>query len=467
MNILQVSTYDRAGGAEAIATRLIQACKEHGFSATMTVGTQFTRDEAVRAIPRQMPNHTWYRFGIRVAGCCNPFVGKLKGAGWLRQQFIKMAQPARWIARQRGLEDFDHPGTWGLMELFHDRPDVVHCHNLHGPYDWNLMQGGYFDLRALPWLCRQVPVVLTLHDAWLLSGHCAHSFDCSRWRTGCGKCPDLGIYPAIARDATAANWRRKRDIFADCRLYVATPSQWLMDKVQQSILAPGIIEARVIPNGVNRAIFHPGDRDAARHRLGLPREPLILLAAATALKNNPWKDYATLEKAVEQVADSEAQRPIILLALGSKAPTARRSLLEIRCIPFIEDRAEVAMYYQAADVFVHAARVDNFPTTVLEALASGVPVVASAVGGIPEQIMHGKTGLLVPPGDAMALAHAIRTFADDAELRSRMGASATEDAERRFDDRTMCRSYCGWYEEVCTQPRGRLPGACPPQLLSL
>src|SRR5439155_11546406 len=120
------------------------------------------------------------------------------------------------------------------------RPDLVHCHNLHAKY---------FDLRVLPWLSRQVPVVLTLHDAWMLSGLCCHSFDCERWRTGCGQCPHLTLYPTIypgIPDATHLNWKRKRKIYRRSRLYVATPSRWLMQKVKQSILAPAVIEARVI-----------------------------------------------------------------------------------------------------------------------------------------------------------------------------------------------------------------------------
>lgn len=457
MNVLQVNTYDRGGGAEMIATQLRQACTEHGYGATMAVGDRFTQDEAVRAIPRQMPNHAWYRFWTAAAACCDPFVGTLKGAGWLRQQFFGAAQPTRWMAHQRGFDDFHHPGTRELMELFDHRPDLVHCHNLHGPYNTNFMRAGYFDLRVLPWLCRQVPVVLTLHDAWLLSGHCAHSFNCPRWRTGCGKCPDLSIYPAIARDTTARNWTRKRDIFAQCRLYIATPSQWLMDKVQQSILAQGIVEARVISNGVNLAIFHPGDHDAARHRLGLPRDALILLASATDLKNNPWKDYATLEKAVEQVAGRDLQRPIILLVLGHLAPTERRGHLEKRYVRFVEDRAEIASYYQASDIVIHAAKADTFPTTVIEALACGTPVVATAVGGIPEQIVHGKNGLLVPIGNVAALLHAIQTLADNAELRRAMGAAAAENAALRFDERAMISAYCGWYEEIHERQRTASP----------
>jgi glycosyltransferase involved in cell wall biosynthesis len=231
-----------------------------------------------------------------------------------------------------------------------------------------------------------------------------------------------------------------------------------MDKVQQSILAQGIVEARVIPNGVNLAIFHPGDRDAARHRIGLPRDALILLASATDLKNNPWKDYITLEKAVAQVAGIEAQHHVILLVLGNKSPTEQHGKLEIRFIPFLENRTEVAMYYQASDLVVHAAKAEVFGLVIVEALACGIPVVATAVGGIPDLIVHGKTGLLVPPGDAVSLVHAIRILADNADLRKAMGSSAAEDAALRFDERTMVSAYCGWYEEIHERQRTVSPG---------
>src|SRR5437588_771272 len=74
------------------------------------------------------------------------------------------ARAGRRVGRELGLEDFDHPATWRLLELAGGRPDLVLLLNLHG---------GYFDLRALPWLCREVPVVVSPRDSWLFTGHCA------------------------------------------------------------------------------------------------------------------------------------------------------------------------------------------------------------------------------------------------------------------------------------------------------
>ena len=357
-----------------------------------------------------------------------------------------MGEPRRWAERMNGYEDFGFPGTWSLLELTPEMPDVVHCHNLHGAW---LQTGGYFDLRALPWLSRQVPTVLTLHDAWLLSGHCAHSFDCERWKTGCGRCPDLSIYPAVKRDATAYNWRRKRDIYAQSRLYVATPSHWLMHKVEQSMLAPAVQEARVIPNGIDLSVFHPPeDRHAVRSVLGIPQEAKVILFAANGIRMNIWRDFEMMRAAVARVARRMDGQSVLFLALGDDAPPEHIGRATVQFVPYQEDPKVVARYYQAADVYVHAARADTFPNVVLEALACGTPVVATAVGGIPEQVEDGVTGFLMPPGDAEAMADAVVALLTDEALQERLGENAAEDARKRFDLDRQVSEYIEWYQAL-------------------
>jgi len=220
-----------------------------------------------------------------------------------------------------------------------------------------------------------------------------------------------------------------------------------MRKVEQSILASAIEEARVIPNGVDLKVFRPADKRAARAALDIPQDAKVLLFVANGIRPNMWKDYQTMRAAVALVAE-RYRGDLIFIALGEEAPLEYIAQAEIRFVPYQRNSATVAQYYQAADVYVHAAKVDTFPNTVLEALACGTPVVATAVGGIPEQIEDGVTGFLVPPGDPQAMADRILKLLTDQELRRRIARRAAEVARERFDLNRQVRDYISWYGEI-------------------
>ena len=283
----------------------------------------------------------------------------------------------------------------------------------------------------------------------------------------------------MARDATASNFRRKRRIYSASTLYVVAPSRWLAGRLADSMLAPAARECRVIPNGVDLATFTSGDRNAARERLGFPRDALILLFAANGILNNPWKDFRTLRGAVALAARSLPDRRVLLLAVGEDAAAERAGTAEIAFLPYQFDHDLVAACYHAADLYVHAARAETFPNTVLEALACGTPVVASAVGGVLEQVRglplpgadpkhptHGPehgTGALVPPGDAEAMAAAIVSLANDPELRRRLEENAARDARGRFDRDVQVETYLEWFREILAQTAHTAPPAGPAQ----
>ena len=121
--------------------------------------------------------------------------------------------------------------------------------------------------------------------------------------------------------------------------------------------------------------------------------------------------------------------------------------MTLRSEPF-ETHEKVAARVRAADLYVHATRADNHPLAVLEALASGVPVVASRVGGIPEQLSE-ETGVLVEPGDPHGLAASIAELLDDPDRRARMGAAAAADARARFSLDRQVDAYLDLYSELC------------------
>ncbi len=435
MRILQISTSDRTGGAAQVAWRLHRSFRARGHDAWMVVGTRTTDDGNVVRIPNRESRSAWARgcYGLR-----DLLRARGLGIDPVGRALKFLGEPARWSAKSAGREDFSYPGTASLDRLLPSPVDVIHAHNLHGDY---------FDLRFLPSLSRSRPFFMTLHDAWLLSGHCAHSFACERWRTGCGSCPDLSIPPAVPRDGTAENWREKARISAASRLHIATPSSWLMDKVKDSHLMSGSPSLRVIPNGIDLAVFRPGSgRDEARRSLGLSPDAPILLFTADSIRDNPWKDFRMLGETVDRLGARGL--PILCLAVGDTGAPVVTGSAEIRFIPLVADPALMARYYAAADLYLHPSRADTFPTSVIEALASGTPVIASRVGGIPEQVKEGVTGHLVTPGDAEAMAEYAARLLGDPALKRGLGEEAARDAARRFSLEDHVRTTLDWYAEV-------------------
>jgi glycosyltransferase involved in cell wall biosynthesis len=460
IDVLHVNTADIAGGAAAVATSLMGEYSSRGMHSWMAVGRKRGNSPSVFEIPNNSSRGRWSRFWLAGSRILDPVAPRVRGTWRVQELLHDIALPESAAARHYGSEDFDFPGTWWLLGLPPEVPDILHLHNLHGDY---------FDLRALPWLSARVPTAITLHDAWLLSGHCAYSFECGRWETGCGECPDLSIPPAVRRDDTAANWLRKKSIFGRTKLHVVTPSQWLMRKVEKSILTSAAVEMRVIPNGVDTSVFKPGNRDHARAVTGIDKDAFVLLFAANGVRKNPWKDFITMRKAVALVAERRKSDKIIFVGLGDDSPAEKVGDAVVQFVPFRENPADVANYYRAADVYVHAARAEaeNFPNTVLEALACGIPVVATTVGGIPEQVRDlgmtqsnaeaansgSATGLLVEPADPEALAAAIEFLMRNPALRQSMGENAATDVMKRFTLKQQGDAYLDLYRRMLSRAR--------------
>jgi len=443
MRILQISHMDWGGGAANSAWYLFNAYHSLGHESLLSVGRKKTRNPNtwIKVIPNFEVRKSGFKFLQWPGQVILPLEGKIRGVGrWYNfwtSLALRICEPAKWFNIQNGFENFNFPGTWRILNRLGQKPDIIHCHNLHG---------NYFDLRILPWLSHQRPVILSLHDSWLLSGHCAHSFECEKWKYGCGNCSDINIPPAIKRDNAAANWKLKKEIYAKSRLYVTTPSQWLMDKVNHSMLNG--VKTKLIPNGIDLSIFCPGNRRSSRSELGFPQNAKIVLFVAKGTRSNIWKDYDTMKKAIELVSVKVKRQNILFICIGEKGKTKQvSSCIKIEFVPYIEHH-RVVRYYQSADIYIHAAKADTFPMTVTEALACGIPVVATEVGGIPEQIKHGETGFLVPPGDAEAMADRVVQLLENDDVRMKMKERATVDAQHRFGLELQVKNFLAWYEEV-------------------
>jgi glycosyltransferase involved in cell wall biosynthesis len=435
MKILQVNTTDIGGGAEKIAFNLFQEYLKQGHQSWLAVGVKRSLSNYVYPIPTVEPQKTLGRW---MKSFYQENKGQKKGLFYyLLKSLYKGFGGWQSLVPLIGWEDFNFPGSLRLLSLPPEKPEIIHLHNLHG---W------YFDLRYLRSLSNQKPVVITMHDEWLFTGHCAYSFGCLRWMTGCGKCPDLSIYPSVKRDATAFNWKRKRQIYNKSELYIATPSKWLFDRLQKSMLHP--YEAKIINNGVDIHLNSPGSSNKARDELQLPQDAKIILVVSNLLKQNPFKDYLTIERAIAQLGAESNPESIILVTLGGLKGREMLGSIPVYHFPFEREENRIVKYYQAADVFIHSTHTDNFPTTILEAFACGKPVIATAIGGILEQIKEGENGYLVPLENSAFMAERIGGLLKNKVLREEMGSRARKTAEERYDLHAQAKAYLDWYAEI-------------------
>jgi len=236
--------------------------------------------------------------------------------------------------------------------------------------------------------------------------------------------------------------------------------------IRQEMLAAGVDPARValIPHGVDTARFRPaagGERSALRAQLGIP--PGVVAAYTGRLLRGKG-----LELLVEAFSAIAAERPdLLLLLVGSgegqslsvEAELRRRvAELGLGDRVFFAGRSDrVEDWLRASDLFVFPSLYEALGISLVEAAACGLPAIGSRTGGIVDVIEDGRSGLLVPAGDGLALAQALRTLASDGERRLELGVHARSLALARFDERDALARYRALFAEISP----RRPSASP------
>jgi glycosyltransferase involved in cell wall biosynthesis len=340
---------------------------------------------------------------------------------------------ARWIEGVTGWQDIYNPSFKSLLQEIPADTDIVHFHNLWGG-------AGYADISALPALTARWPCVLTEHQNWSLTGHCACFHDCARWQTGCGACPRLDLPPAVPRDGTRFSWRRKRRIIQSSRVTFVGISDYVCNLAHQSPIWQGKRVERIY-NGVDMEKFCPVDsarRQELRTRLGIAGEKIAVLVTGQTLGG--YREGIATEglAALNQLKHLD----IVPLLVGHIAAEAA-SRLEAPpvLVPYRETEAEMAECYQAADIALVTSHVEAFGRAAAESQACGTPVVAFSTGGLAEVVLDGVGGRSVKSRDLESLVSALADLVDNRESRLRLGVGGTDFVRENFDSARIARQY--------------------------
>lgn len=440
MRVVHLNTTDAGGGAARSALRLSRALRANGVDSLLLVRKRRTDDPTV-VQHESLIDSRFPRLRDRLDSLPHRFY-------WRRTRgpFDSAVVADRVPAAVRALE-----------------PSVVNVH-------W--IGHGFMQLEGL----RRLPgrIVWTLHDSWPFTGGCHVPQGCERFVDRCGACPVLGSHRE--RDLSRVVWTRKLRAWHGLGITLAAPSRWMAERASRSSLFRNA-RVEVIPNGVDTSVYRPMDRRRAKAELGLaPDAPTVLFTAMWA-DRDPNKGFALLAPALAAMRLAGGGRPHLLVA-GSPGLHLHPDLGGIPAsgLGAISDDATMARTIAAADVVVVPSKQETFPNTALEALACGRPVVGFRVGGMPDLVRDGVTGLLLPPFDVRALGEALRSLLEDRARAEEMGCRGREAVDGTLDLASWARRYLALYEDLVGGPardegrpssaafdvtRGRSPSPAP------
>ncbi len=303
-------------------------------------------------------------------------------------------------------------------------PDIIHLHCIHGYYINIELLFKYIKEK-------NIRVVWTQHDCWAFTGHCAY-FDacgCDKWKTGCHDCEQLATYPAsILLDNSDWNWKKKKDLFNGLNATIVTPCKWLAGLVPESIL--GGYPIRVIYNGIDTNIYKPVVSEFKR---SIGNKKMLLGVASEWTERKGLKDFINLN----EILDKNLY-VIVLVGVTKKQKECLPN--DVIAIERTNNVNELVEIYSAADVFFNSTYEDNFPTTNLESLACGTPVITYRTGGCPESINE-RTGYVVNKGEYVECAKLIESAI---LLKKKKGNLLSGDL---FTVQTMISNYLELYYE--------------------
>lgn len=290
--------------------------------------------------------------------------------------------------------------SWGATRRFVEqikvlKPDVIHIHNIHGYFlNYKIL----FDYLAQA----DIPVVWTVHDCWLYTGHCNHysNIGCDKWKNQCNKCPQISAFPrSLLVDNSLRNYIEKKRCFTSIPdLTVVTVSNWMREEMRMSFLKE--CQYKVIHNGIDLNVFNIcNNSSSVRKKYDLGNKHIILGVTSIWCREKGLEDFKKMSSLL--LPDEQ----IVLVGVNNKQMSDLPD--NVIGIPRTENVTQLAELYSTSTALVNPTWQDNYPTVNLEAIACGTPVITYRTGGSIESVCA-DTGFVVDQGDIDGLLTAFR-----------------------------------------------------------
>jgi glycosyltransferase involved in cell wall biosynthesis len=323
------------------------------------------------------------------------------------------------------------PSNW-VKHINNSDADIIHLH-------W--IQNEMLSIKDISQIKK--PIVWTLHDMWAFCG-AEHYTNDNRWREGYYSNNRPNYESGF--DLNRWTWNRKKK-YLKFPIQIVTPSNWLAKCARESALIKSW-PVSVIYTPIDTNQWKPIDKKNARQLLNLSQDTNLILFGAVGGGNDPRKGYDLLLSALEYI---KADKKIELVVFGQSKPKSQPDLgFPVHYSGHLYDDLSLSALYSAADVMVVPSRQDNLPNTAVEAQACGTPVVSFDIGGLPDIIVHQKTGYLAKAFDTRDLANGIIWVLEQSDS-NKLGNNARERAVEKFSEKKISENYVSIYKKICKE----------------
>ena len=416
MRVLIVNTSERIGGAAIAAGRLVEALKNNGIKAKMLVREKQTDRLSVIELKKN-----WWRVWQFI---------------WER---ILIWKENRFKKHNLFAVDIANTGTDITVLPEFQAADIIHLHWINqGMLSLN-------DIRKI--LLSGKPVVWTMHDMWPCTGICHHARECDKYHQECHHCPY--IYKGGGKkDLSNQVFKKKKEIYQSAPVTFVTCSRWLKERAGQSALLNGhtIVD---IPNPISTGLFKPQNSLAARNKMKLPTDKkLILFGSVKVTDKRKGIDYFVESCKLLAEMHPELKEELGVVVYGKNSEQLKPLIpFQVYALDYISNEKDLVNIYNAVDLYVTPSLEENLPTTIMEAMACGVPCVGFNVGGIPEMIDHLHNGYVAEYKSSEDLANGIFWTLSESEYQS-LSEEACRKAVSNYSESIVAKKYIDIYNKI-------------------
>lgn len=312
--------------------------------------------------------------------------------------------------------------------------DIVHYHLVHN---------SFISLLDFPRLARLVPSVWTVHDPWIVTGHCVHPLSCEGWKNGCRNCPNLDDEALPMKvDNAFQMWKIKKQVYEKLDIDIVVASQFMKEYITKSPLTSHFKHIHKISFGLDTEKFNH-KKKSARSRWNIPDGSFVI--AFRAEKNK----LKGLKFIIEMLEKLEISRPVILLATG-RLPLPKNITEKFRRIELgWQNNPDILLdFYAAADVFIMPSLAESFGLMAVEAMASGCPVIVFENTVLPEITFAPECGVAVPYKSSEGIKAAVERLVKSPDECHRRGELGRAIVKEHYSYKDYVRRHIELFHEI-------------------